>query len=74
MLYFIFLLDLYFEYKVYPVKIYIYETYNPGAIVRIWAYDGQTKWNVLWESHPVIEQPISRIFSPKIKTPNFPTK
>lgn len=39
-----------FEQFVVPEKIIIFETYNPGAIVRIWAFTVEEKWVRLWET------------------------
>lgn len=38
-----------FEQFVVPEKLIIFETYNPGAIVRIWAFTVEEKWICLWE-------------------------
>ncbi|CAG5008911.1 unnamed protein product [Parnassius apollo] len=37
-----------FERAVYPLEVAIFETYNPGALVRIWAL-GSAAWILLWE-------------------------
>jgi len=34
-----FCVELGFEDKVYPLKVKVYETYNPGAVVRILCCD-----------------------------------
>lgn len=39
-----------FEQFVVPEKLIIFETYNPGAIVRIWAFTVEEKWICLWET------------------------
>lgn len=67
-------LDLLFESAVYPWQIFIYETYNPGAVVRIWCGIDNSKWKLLWESPPKIVPPNSRSFCPVINTINHPTK
>ncbi len=33
--------DIKFDHRVYPFRIHIYETYNPGGVVAIWAGDCQ---------------------------------
>lgn len=57
-------IELSFKEKVFPIKIEIYETYNPGALVRVLACDtscrfGKSKgyhtgvrWFVLWSGQP----------------------
>ena len=39
-------IELSFELEVYPYKIDVWETYNPGAVVRILACDTSTGTNV----------------------------
>ncbi|KAL8579041.1 hypothetical protein ACOMHN_035980 [Nucella lapillus] len=67
-------IEVQFERRLYPVAVHIYETYNPGAIVRILGCDyqagssvdsgSQSRWRTLW-SGPVTETNRSaRIFSP----------
>ncbi|KAK7473474.1 hypothetical protein BaRGS_00035303 [Batillaria attramentaria] len=74
-------IELTFEEKLYPVAVKIYETYNPGAIVKILATDyhsgssvdtGKTRWVTLWSSPPAETPQRSRIFSPPIKKIDFP--
>lgn len=65
-----------FETEVIPRQICIYETYNPGSVVRIWAQKrccGKIKWIVLWEGLPEIST-ISRTFSPLLRKVHFLTK
>nr|CAI5842057.1 unnamed protein product [Callosobruchus analis] len=60
-----------FESAVVPRDICIYETYNPGAVVRIWGkLGGDTKWVLLWKGHPQMCPKKSRKFHPKIKPVN----
>lgn len=69
--------DISFEESVYPFRVSIYETYNPGAVVRIWAKNelsSKKKWALLWEGEPIKLKHIPRIFSPIIKIINFKTK
>ena len=78
--------NLSFEVKVFPEQIDIFETYNPGTIVRILACDthpseiecgvtNNVKWFELWSGEPkggsLTHE--ARKFSPPIKTPLFPT-
>nr|CAD7402773.1 unnamed protein product [Timema poppensis] len=67
-------IDLEFEQAVYPFRVCVYETYNPGSVVRIWAEDSKEHWELLWEGEPQCVGHTSRIFSPDIKSTNFPTK
>lgn len=64
-----------FEQFVCPTQIGIFETYNPGAVVKIWAYTLAEKWICLWESDGSdTEIPNdSRIFAPPIKQIQVPT-
>lgn len=71
-----------FEEFVFPNEIAIYETYNPGAIVKLWAFTINEKWICLWESttgennNTSAEWPSndSRIFAPPIKEIKMPTR
>ncbi|GBP53122.1 hypothetical protein EVAR_97126_1 [Eumeta japonica] len=57
-----------FKLSVHPLEVHVYETYNPGALVRIWAYVSTTNsWIMLWEGEPEIIGDTPRIFSPPIK-------
>lgn len=67
-------LDVVFEQAVYPFQIHVYEIYNPGALVRVWARSLQGKWALLWEGAAQTTRPMSRIFSPPLRTIQFPTK
>lgn len=51
----------------------VFETYNPGALVRIWAL-GPTSWILLWEGEPEYAGDTPRIFSPPIREIKFPTR
>lgn len=62
-----------FEEFVYPREISIYETYNPGAIVKIWAYTITEKWVLLWSDLPDA-LPKGRLFKPPILKILQPTK
>jgi F-box/leucine-rich repeat protein 4 len=57
-----------FEHFILPREIKIYETYNPGAVVRILAYLWNDKrWEVLFEEQPTLVEKKSREFCPKLK-------
>ncbi|KAK3109043.1 hypothetical protein FSP39_021765, partial [Pinctada imbricata] len=74
-------IELLFDIEVYPNKIEIIETFNPGAIVRILACDtsgtdvdsGKTRWQVLWEGKSESCKHEAKKFSPTIKQANFRT-
>lgn len=59
---------------VYPIRVSIYEVYNPGSVIRIWAQDPNNRWFLLWNGPPQIVPPISRIFSPFLQSCDFKTK
>lgn len=65
-----------FEDYVYPQQIYIFETYNPGAIVKLWSFTIDERWICLWEydstDHTIINDP--RVFTPTIKNIKIPTR
>lgn len=67
-----------FEDYVFPSSIRIYETYNPGAVIRIWAYTLSEKWQSIWEASEdwFTEKypPRARMFSPAIKRLQSPTR
>jgi len=74
-------IDVKFEHAVFPFRIHIYETYNPGGLVALWAGDCQGTWKLLWDSSlssPTVQgqatsqQP--RQFSPPIQATDFATK
>lgn len=62
-----------FERAVYPMEVSIFETYNPGAMIRIWAW-GPSTWMLLWEGEPEYVGDTPRIFSPPIRQMDFPTR
>ncbi|PNF13730.1 F-box/LRR-repeat protein 4 [Cryptotermes secundus] len=67
-------IDLLFEEAVYPFRVSVYETYNPGSVVRIWAADHENHWRLLWEGEPQKVDHTPMIFSPVIETINSPTR
>ncbi|XP_072949075.1 F-box/LRR-repeat protein 4 [Epargyreus clarus] len=62
-----------FQRAVYPLEVAVFETYNPGALVRIWAL-GSTSWVLLWEGEPDYAGDTPRIFSPPIRQMNVSTR
>lgn len=64
-----------FEEYVFPRRIYIFETYNPGAVVRLWAFTITKNWVCLWESDGDLEtQSDPRVFAPAIEEIKIPTQ
>ncbi|KAK9885275.1 hypothetical protein WA026_010772 [Henosepilachna vigintioctopunctata] len=55
-----------FSQAVAPSKIFIYETYTPGSVVRIWGRRMKEKWTRLWEGPPQKCPPEARKFQPKL--------
>ncbi|KAH8416365.1 hypothetical protein KR222_000736 [Zaprionus bogoriensis] len=71
----------YFEKFVIPTEVAIFETFNPGGVVRIWAYSITKHWTCLWEatSRDLMQPPgnyprDSRRFAPPLKKTNIITK
>lgn len=56
-----------YEQPVMATGIKIYETYNPGAVVRIWGGNTNKSWHLLWEGPPEICEQSSRQFMPPIR-------
>lgn len=69
-------IDITFDDAVYPFQVSIYETYNPGSVVRIWAgsLTGEKKWVLLWEGESQVVGHKPRIFTPPIRPLDFPTR
>jgi len=69
--------DLQFINFVYPTKIDILETYNPGAVVRILALESGSvnkhRWTTLWSGSPQHCPPRAKKFSPPLKRTKQPT-
>lgn len=64
-----------YESYVIPKAIKIYETYNPGTVIRILAFCCTVnKWKILYESVPAPVEKKSRQFCPPIKKINLPTR
>lgn len=70
--------DLQFEEAVYPFRVSVYETYNPGSVVRIWAgvkhQEHWWLWKLLWEGEPQHLGHSPRVFSPVIQTISVPAE
>ncbi|XP_071582660.1 F-box/LRR-repeat protein 4-like [Temnothorax nylanderi] len=67
-------LEIEFHKALYPIRVSIYEVYNPGNIIKIWAQDSSNdRWILLWDGLPQIVPPISRLFSPPLQLCNFKT-
>ncbi len=64
-------LELTYEVAVVPSAVNIYETYNPGAVVLVEAYDGED-WVTLWEGSETTDE-IARVFSPELEEVDFAT-
>lgn len=74
--------EIQFKSAVYPTEIKIFETYNPGAVVKIMACDqlcgtdvdsGQSRWECLWSGPPERFTEHCRVFSPNLKPASFLT-
>jgi F-box and leucine-rich repeat protein 4 len=64
-----------FEHFVLPKTIKIYETYNPGSIIRILSYcQIARRWKVLYESTPILTERKAREFCPEIYKIDTPTR
>ncbi|XP_054727426.1 F-box/LRR-repeat protein 4 isoform X2 [Anastrepha obliqua] len=69
----------YFEEYVIPEEIAVFETFNPGALIRIWAYSITKTWFCLWEADKLYKPPphtVNKVrrFSPQLKKMNLPTR
>ncbi|XP_071648107.1 F-box/LRR-repeat protein 4-like isoform X2 [Temnothorax longispinosus] len=68
-------IDIEFHEAVYPIRVSIYEIYNPGSLIQILARDPNNEWIKLWNESSQIVPPTSRLFSPPLSHPcNFKTK
>lgn len=66
-------LELLYEHKVVPSAVEIYESYYPGAVVQIEAYDEESgDWIILWEGEGVVTD-APTIFSPELEAVDFAT-
>ncbi|XP_076163668.1 F box and leucine-rich-repeat gene 4 [Ptiloglossa arizonensis] len=67
-------IDLEYYQEVYPIRVSVYETYNPGSVVGIWAQNSEGNWFQLWSGFSQIVPHKPRIFSPRLQLCNFKTK
>lgn len=66
-------LELTFARAVRPSGVRIHESYNPGAVTTIEAFDEESgEWVVLWEGNEPTEEAM-RVFSPSFQAPDFAT-
>jgi len=66
-------LELTYAHRVAPTGVNIYESYNPGAVTRIEAYDADAdEWSVLWEGEELTDE-VMRVFSPALDSVDFLT-
>ena len=67
-------LELTFDQEVVPTGIEIYETYNPGAVALIEAFDPEADaWEVLWEGASDTAGEELAVFSPELTPVEFAT-
>lgn len=56
-------------------EVHVYETFNPGSLVKVTCYDEKGKSEILWQSKRDSNAPLkARIFKPAIKPSSFPTR
>lgn len=66
-------LELGYENKVTPTGVRIFESYNPGAVTLVEAFNEEDDaWVALWEGEEPSDADI-RVFSPELETPEFKT-
>lgn len=66
-------LTLSFEHAVMPTGIRIYESFNPGAVVRVEVLDDDSEeWVVLWEGQELTNETL-RVFSPVLEQEDLRT-
>lgn len=60
-----------YEFPVVPTKVIIYETYNPGAVVRLYGRLTGCDWHLLYETYPerpeTIPKNAARCFTPPLR-------
>lgn len=62
-----------FQEFVLPTSLTVFETYNPGALVRIYAYSNHN-WIQLWQQTPAPVEKKSREYILNFKNISVPTK
>ena len=77
-------IDLSYTKALYPTEVTIYETFSPGAVVRVLACDrspfdhkkseSPCRWEVLWEGENHVADPVARKFVCKSKQIDFKTR
>ncbi|XP_011861795.1 PREDICTED: uncharacterized protein LOC105558621 [Vollenhovia emeryi] len=65
--------DFKFKQTVYPIRVSIYETQNPGKVIEIWTRDSD-RWFLLWTGGKQFVHCKSRLFSPALRACDFKTK
>ncbi len=66
-------LELTYQHMVTPTGVRIFESYNPGAVTKVEAYDADSdEWSLLWEGEAPTDEDI-RVFSPPLDTVDFLT-
>ena len=61
-----------FETELFVKQVNIYETYHPGAIVKI-KFWKKTSWDTIWEMPEPSNLDHSRIFSPEFRQTKYKT-
>eukprot|EP00300_Choanocystis_sp_HF-7_P034355 c4704_g1_i1.p1 GENE.c4704_g1_i1~~c4704_g1_i1.p1 ORF type:complete len:427 (-),score=91.12 c4704_g1_i1:82-1362(-) len=69
-------LEVEFERSIKIKQISIFETYNPGAVVRVSFKSPSGSWRIVYEGvqTQTLQRPVSRIFSPPLDPVNFETR
>jgi len=65
-------IELVFETELFVKQVNIYETYHPGAIVKI-KFWKKTSWDTIWEMPEPSNLDHSRIFSPEFRQTKYKT-
>ncbi len=67
-------LELTYADSVVPGGVNIYESYNPGAVIGVEAYDEDAgEWVLLWEGEPEPVEERMTVFSPELDSVDFRT-
>uniref|UniRef100_A0A182PT52 F-box domain-containing protein n=1 Tax=Anopheles epiroticus TaxID=199890 RepID=A0A182PT52_9DIPT len=59
-----------FERTVYPTGLAVYETYNGGAVSRIWAFSESSEWHLLWDCRTDVELPQTPVDNDESEAPS----
>ncbi len=65
-------LELTYATPVIPTQINIYETYNPGYIIRVEVISTVSEYHVVWEGRPRVVQQCPYVFSVPVSGIDFP--